>query len=149
MGLPLVGPPTQGRLAVRKCRALLRWGDEELVVAKDAAEIDLDMFAVDPGIGYPVAAFQVKQAEAECCMTYKIYSLEEAPRLLRTLSGGGYFSGADTSLDSRVEIWTDDAATVDGFEGLRAAQMNFPPTCVLRFENGRLVDVSSPIPALL
>ncbi len=138
-----IGPPTEGRLAVRQCRALLRWGDEELLVAKDAAEIDLDMFGIDPGIGYPVAAFQVKQREAECCMTYKIYSLEEPPRLLRTLNGGGYFSGADTNLDSEVEIWTDDAAAVDGFEGFRASLEGFPPTCVLRFEAGRLVDVSS------
>jgi hypothetical protein len=138
-----VGPPVQGRLAVRKCRAILAWADDELTVAADAAEIDLDMFGIDPGLGHLVAAFQIKHTEAECCMTYKIYSLEQPPQLLRTLRGGGYFSGADSNLDSRVEIWTDDAAAVDGFEGFRVAQMQFPPTCVLRFEHGRLLDVSS------
>ena len=138
-----VGPPKQAALAVRTCRAFLSWGDEQLVVAKEAAEIDLDLFGVDPGVGEPVAAFQIKQAEAECCMTYKIYSLEEPPRLLRTLQGGGYFSGADSNFEGRVEIWTDDAAAVDGFEGLRASHMQFPPACVLRFDHGRLLDVSS------
>ena len=138
-----VGPPTRAALAVRTCRAVLSWGDEQLVVAEDAAEIDLDVFGVDPGIGHPVAAFQIKKSEGECCMTYKIYSLDEPPSLLRTLTGGGYFNGADSNLDSLVEIWTDDVAVVDGFEGLRAAQMQFPPTCVLRFEHGRLLDVSS------
>src|SRR5579864_1712452 len=103
-----VGPPTRAALAVRRCHAVLSWGDEELVVAQDAAEIDLDLFGVDPGVGEPVAAFQIKEAEAECCMTYKIYSLEEPPRLVRTLRGGGYFSAADSNFDSRVEIWTDD-----------------------------------------
>jgi len=138
-----VGPPTRAALAVRRCHAVLSWGDEELVVAQDAAEIDLDLFGVDPGVGEPVAAFQIKEAEAECCMTYKIYSLEEPPRLVRTLRGGGYFSAADSNFDSRVEIWTDDAAAVDRFEGLRASRMQFPPTCVLRFDHGRLLDVSS------
>lgn len=76
-------------------------------------------------------------------MAYEVYSLEEPPRLLRSLRGGNYFRGADSNLDGQVEIWTDDAAAVDNFEGLRAAQMQFPPTCVLRYEHGRLVDVSS------
>src|SRR5579872_2831389 len=102
-----VGPPTRAALSARTCRAVLSWGDKELVVAKDAAEIDLDLFGVDPGIGNPVAAFQVKETEAECCMTYKIYSLEEPPRLLGVLRGGGYFRGVDTNLDGHVEIWTD------------------------------------------
>ena len=138
-----VGPPIRGALAARKCRAALGWNDQELVVAEDVTEIDLDMFGVDLGIGHPIAAFQIKKSEAECCMTYKIYSLESPPRLLRTLRGGGYFNGADSNLNGQVEIWTDDAAAVDGFEGLRVSQMQFPPTCILRFDNGRLIDVSS------
>src|SRR5437868_5422498 len=90
-----------------------------------------------------MAAFQIKKNATECCMTYKIYSLEKPPRLLRTLRGGGFFNGADTNLDSHLEIWTDDAAAVDGFEGFRVSQLQFPPTCVLRFEDSRLLDVSS------
>jgi len=138
-----VGPPTRGGLAGRSCRALLSWDDQEIVVARDVAELDLDLFAADLGLGYPVAAFQIKKSAAACCMTYKIYSLQNPPQLLRALRGGGYFSAADTNLDGQVEIWTDDAATVDGFEGLTLAQIQFPPTCVLRFNHDRLVDVSS------
>jgi hypothetical protein len=138
-----VGPPTNGGLAERSCRAVLSWDDQELVVASGAAEIDLDLFAADLGTSYPVAAFQIKRTAAECCMTYKIYSLRKSPQLLRTLRGGGYFSAADTNLDGQVEIWTADVAAVDGFEGFRASQVQFPPTCVLRFEDGRLLDVSS------
>lgn len=128
---------------MRKCGASLSWGDEELVIAKDVSEIDLDMLGVDLGIGHPVAAFQIRTNGADCCMTYDIYSLDEPPQLLRTVRGGSYFKGADTNLDGRVEIWTDDTAAVDGFEGFRASQMQFLPTSVLRFDNGRLLDVSS------
>lgn len=138
-----VGPPINGKLAGRSCRAILRWDDQELVVARDAAEIDLDMFGVDLGTGHLVVAFQIKKTASDCCMTYKIYSLEKPPQLLRTLHGGSSFNGADTNLNGQVEIWTDDAAVVDGFEGLRASQFQFPPTCVLRFDHDRLIDVSS------
>lgn len=138
-----IGPPSQGELAIRSCRAILSWDTHDLVVANNAAEIDLDMFGVEVGTGEAVVAFQVKQAESECCMRYLIYSLQKPPQLLRTIVGARYFSAADTNLDGQVEIWTDDAAAVDGFEGLRASQLEFPPVCVLRFEDGRLVDVSS------
>ena len=137
-----VGPPTQGALATRTCRASISWDDQELVVAERADEVDLDLFGADLGDG-PVAAFQVKNSSAECCMTYRIYSLSSPPRLLRTLHGGAYFSAADSSLNGQVEIWTDDAAAVDGFEGLRLAQLQFLPACVLSFRDGKLLDVSS------
>ncbi|HTM90372.1 MAG TPA: hypothetical protein VL155_19360 [Terriglobales bacterium] len=74
-----VGPPTRGGLAGRSCRALLSWDDQEIVVARDVAELDLDLFAADLGLGYPVAAFQIKKSAAACCMTYKIYSLQNPP----------------------------------------------------------------------
>jgi hypothetical protein len=139
-----VGPPIQGDLAAaRVCRASLSWSAQEIVIADQAAEVDLDIFGVDLGDGVPVAAFQIKSSEAECCMTYKIYSLKDPPQLLRTLHGGTYFSGIDRDLTGQVEIWTDDAAAVDGLEGLRVAGLHFPPTCVLRFEEGKLLDVSS------
>jgi len=138
-----VGPPTQGALATRICRATVGWGQQQLVVAGQAAEIDLDLLGADLGDGVPVAAFQVKNSAADCCMTYKIYSLNNPPRLRRTLQGGAYFSGADSNLNGQVEIWTDDAAAVDGFEGLHLSQLPFLPTCVLSFRDGDLLDVSS------
>jgi hypothetical protein len=75
-------------------------------------------------------------------MQYQIYSLEKPPRLLRTITGGDYFSAADTDLDGQVEIWTHDASGVDGFEGLSLAEMDSPPAVILRFSHGELLDVS-------
>ncbi len=130
-------------LATRVCEATLNWNQQELAVATNAAELDVDVFGADLGLGMPVAAFQVKKSDAECCMAYEIYSLQKPPRLLRTITGGNFFSASDTDLDGRVEIWTADAAAVDGFENLTFGEFDFAPTVVLRFERGRLVDVSS------
>jgi hypothetical protein len=101
------------------------------------------MFGVDLDHNEPFAAFQIKKSQMQCCMMYQIYSLEDPPRLLRTITGGQFFSAADRDLDGRVEIWTDDAAAVDGFEGLRLSEIEFLPRYVIRFEQGRLLDVSS------
>jgi hypothetical protein len=130
-------------LATRVCEATLNWNQQELVVATNAADLDVDVFGVDLGLGMPVVAFQVKKSDAECCMAYEIYSLQKPPRLLRTITGGNFFSGSDTDMDGRVEIWTADAAAVEGFENLALGEFDFAPTVVLRFERGRLVDVSS------
>jgi hypothetical protein len=46
-------------------------------------------------------------------------------------------------LDGRVEIWSHDAVAVAGFETFVLGELNAPPTIVLRFEGGRLLDVSS------
>jgi len=138
-----VGPQRNGELSTRTCQASISWADQRLFVANDAAQIDLDAFGVDmDGLG-PVAAFQIKRPYAQCCMAYQIYSLDIPPRLLRTINGGQWFRAADTDLDGRVEIWTDEAAVLDGFEGFRLADIQFVPLIVLRFEQGQLLDVSS------
>lgn len=76
-------------------------------------------------------------------MAYEIYSLKQPPVLLRRIVGGEFFSAADTDLDGRIEIWTDDAAAVDGFENFKLSDLDFVPPIVLRFARGRLLDVSS------
>jgi hypothetical protein len=91
----------------------------------------------------PVVAIQVKKSRAECCMEYRIYSLHDPPVILRSIAGGAYFSAADTDLDGRIEIWTDDAASVDGFENFRLRDLGFAPPVVLRFSRGKLLDASS------
>jgi hypothetical protein len=63
--------------------------------------------------------------------------------LLHTITGGEFFSASDTDLDGDVEIWTNDAAAVDGFEKLTASELDFAPTVVLRFTHDRLLDVSA------
>lgn len=130
-------------LAARSCDAAISWGDQSLVVAAGASQLDIDAFDVDLGVGAPVVALQVKKAKADCCMEYKIYSLREPPVMLRSITGGAFFSAADTDLDGRVEIWADDAAAVDGFEHLRLRDLDFAPPMVLRFMRGRLLDASS------
>jgi hypothetical protein len=138
-----VGATRKGALAVRSCEATLNWNDQKLAVATDIPVLDLDAFGVDVGLGVPVAAFQTKKSKDDCCMTYQIYSLQKPPKLLRTLTGGSFFDAADTDLDGQVEIWTDDAAAVNGTDNLTLAELDFAPPMVLRFEKGKLLDVSS------
>jgi hypothetical protein len=138
-----VGATRNLELAARACAATLSWSDQSMIVASDTAELDLDAFGVDLGLGAPVAAFQVKKSKADCCMEYKIYSLRMPPVLLHSIRGGDFFSAADTDLDGKVEIWTDDAAAVDGFENLRLNSLDFAPPVVLRFTRGRLLDASA------
>ena len=76
-------------------------------------------------------------------MEYRIYSLRQPPVLLHSITGGEYFSAADTDLDGRVEIWTNDAASVDGFENFHLRDLDFAPPVVLRFVRGKLLDASS------
>src|SRR5580704_2086336 len=138
-----VGAARSGALDSRVCAAELSWDDQNFAVAGSASQADVDAFGVDLGMGAPVAAIQVKKSKSECCMEYKIYSLRAPPVLLRNITGGQFFSAADTDLDGRVEIWTNDAASVEGFENLRLADLDFAPPVVLRFERGRLLNASS------
>jgi hypothetical protein len=131
-------------LAARACNAELSWGDQNLVVASGVSVTDIDAFGVDIGLGVPVAALQVKKSKEDCCMEYNIYSLHAPPILLRRITGGSVFGAADTDLDGRIEIWTDDAAAVEGFENLRLRDLDFAPPVILRFSReGRLLDASA------
>lgn len=130
-----------GELATRGCDAVLSWSNKNLTVATNAAQVDVDEFGGDVGLGGPVVAFQVKKNEADCCREYQVYSLTEPPRLLQKITGGESFSAADTDLDGRVEIWTDDAAATNGIEGLTLGEL-VPPPIILRFSRGKLLDVS-------
>lgn len=138
-----VGPARFEDLESRVCAASLGWGDQTLAITDSASETDVDAFGVDLGVGTPVAALQVKKSKSDCCMEYRIYSLRAPPVLLRTITGGEIFSAADTDLDGRVEIWTDDGAAVEGFENLRLRDLDFAPPVILRFVRGKLLDASS------
>ncbi len=138
-----VGHAKNGDFSRRVCRATLVWDKQDLPVVPEAAQVDIDVLGVDLGQDMPVVAFQVKKSDADPSMAYEIYSLQKPPRLLRTISGGDFFSAADTDLDGRIEIWTADAGAVDGFEHLYLGEFDFAPTIVMRFEGHRLRDVSS------
>ena len=138
-----VGAARSEGFAKRVCEGALLWDKGKLVVATEVAQMDLDAFGIDLGLGSPVASLQFKKADAECCMTLQIYSLRKPPKLLRTVTGGGFFHTADTDLDGQVEIWTSDAASLKSFEGTEAGLPDAPPAVVLRFVRGHLWDVSS------
>ena len=138
-----VGATKAGSFAQHTCDATIGWNRDVTPVAQKSSQIDIDVMGADLGLNTPVVAFQVKNSALDRLMTYKVYSLEKPPRLLRTITGGDFFSAADTNLGGRNEIWTDDAGAVDGFEGLPLSSFDFAPTVVLRFEKQRLIDVSS------
>jgi hypothetical protein len=138
-----IGAQKDSGFSTRSCHGTLSWGKQKLVVADDVAQLDLDMFGVELGSGRPVAAFTIAKSNDECCMTYQIYSLNEPPQLLRTITGGGFFEAADTDLDGEVEIWTEDSGALSGFEGLALGEIEFVPTYVLRLDHDRLLDASS------
>src|SRR6266481_6509434 len=138
-----VGAAKKGGFGARLCEAAMSWDQHNEVVTTNAFQLDVDAFGVDLGMGVPVVTLQVKKSSADCCMTYLIYSLQKPSRLLRTITGGDFFSAADTDLDGRVEIWSHDAAAVSGFETFVLGELDAAPTSVLRFEGRRLLDVSS------
>jgi hypothetical protein len=138
-----VGAARREGFARRECEAALLWDKGKVTVTTGVAQVDLDAFGVDAGLGAPVAAFQVRKSNSDCCMTLQLYSLRKPPKMLRTITGGSFFKTADTDLDGQVEIWTDDAAALEGFENPIGGRSDLAPTVVLRFEHGRLVDVGS------
>jgi hypothetical protein len=138
-----VDPMRQGSFAERACEAKLIWKREEIPVASDVGKVGIDVLGADLGFGKPVVAFQIDKSGAGSNLTYQIYSLSKPPHLLYTITGGNTYRAADTDMDGRIEIWTDDAAAANNFEGVPGADLDFPPTVVLRFEKGRLVDVGS------
>jgi hypothetical protein len=143
-----VGPPKlQTGFASRACQAKLRWNNQELLIAPDASQVDVDLMGADLGFRAPVAALQIKQTDADPLMRYEIYSLAKPPQKLRTLSGGDYFRAADTNLDGQIEIWTHDAGAVSGFENIPLSAFDFPPAMALRFEKQKLMDVSAEFPS--
>jgi hypothetical protein len=142
-----VGALKETGIARRACQAKLSWDNQELLLVSEAWQVDVDLMNVDLGFGSPVAALQIKESEVDPLMTYEIYSLSKPPRKLRTITGADFFRAGDTILDGQIEIWTRDAGAVNGFEGIRLSAFEFAPTIALRFEDQRLIDVSSEFPS--
>jgi hypothetical protein len=129
--------------AGRVCEAKLNWGKKDLLVEPKAWQLDVDAMGIDLGLGAPVVAFQIRKSDIDQLAKYEIYTLKEPPRLLRTITGGSSYSATDTDLDGRIEIWTNDAEAVNGFENIPLNALDFAPPVVLRFEQKQLIDVSS------
>lgn len=135
-----VNAAKSGGLATRMCEATLTSEGQDVAVASGVWEADLDVFGADIGLGTPVATFQIKKAEEDCCTEYVIYSLQKPPQLLRTLIGGASIRASDIDLDGRIEVWTDDSAAMSGLENLSASELSSPPLVALRFEHNQLLD---------
>ncbi len=138
-----VGARRAEGFAERACQATLSWNGRDLVVEPAAWAVDVDAMGVELGLGAPTLALQVRATDHDAEMKYEIYSLAKPPARLREITGGDWYAAADTDLDGRVEIWTDDASAVDGLEGIPLGDFDHPPTVVLRFENKRLIDVGA------
>jgi hypothetical protein len=138
-----VGAVRNGQFSARACGARLTWNNQELLAVPDAWEVDVDLLGADVGLDTPVVAFNIKKSDIDSQSVYQLYSLKKPPQLLRNLTGGASYSAADTDMDGLVEIWTDDARAVDGFDRLPLASLDFAPAVVLRFEDRQLLDVSS------
>lgn len=138
-----VGADKVQGFATHSCAAELRFDKKTITVAERAAEVDLDMLDASLDESGPVAAFQIKQSDTSCCVTYRVYGLKRGPQLVSELSGGSHFVAKDVPLDGKIELWTDDAAAVNGFDGISLSQLDFVPTYVLRFYDGRWYNVSS------
>lgn len=133
----------EGSFAERTCAAKLVSKGQEIHVASDVGQVGIDVLGADLGFGSPVVAFQIDTSGAGFNRTYQIYSLSKSPQLLYTITGGSSYRAADTDMHGHIEIWTDDAAAVDNFERGPSVDFDSPPTVVLRFEKGRLVDVGA------
>jgi hypothetical protein len=138
-----VGASRSAEFAGRLCDAKLYWGKQEFLVEPKAWQVDVDAMGIDLGLGSPVVTFQIQKLDIDRLVRYDIYSLKEPPHLLRTITGGDRYSASDTPLEGRIEIWTNDAEAVTGFENIPLSALDFAPPVVLRFEQRRLVDVGS------
>ena len=137
-----VGSVPKAGFATRMCRAKVNWNKQELVIEPGAWQINVDAMGIDLGLGAPVVAFVINRSDIDRFAKYEIYSLKTPPRELRTITGGDDYFAADTDLDGRIEIWTHDAAAVDGFENIPFGTLDFPPMEVLRFEQRKLIEVN-------
>jgi len=137
-----VGPPVSGGFSARACSASLILEGAVVTAVAPTAQVDIDVLGADLGFGVPVVAFQVRRADDTWRASYVIYSLDKNPRLLATITGGDLYRASDADFDKRVAIWTTDAAAVNGFDDLTYADLD-APTIVLRYEHGRLMDVSA------
>jgi hypothetical protein len=138
-----VGPTTSGGFAQKICSASLEWEKQTLPVESGVAKVDVDLLGAEIGLNTPVVAFEIRPADGDATSSYRIYSLEKPPRLLRTISGAANYNAADVGLDGRVAIWTDDAGAWDGIDGLSVSSFAAMPMMVLRFEDGKLVDAGA------
>lgn len=138
-----VAASKKSQFAARTCDAQINWGGGNVTIASDVSQADIDVMGVDLGFDSLVIAFQIKSSDTDPHIRYEIYSLTGPPKLLRTITNEDYFSAADTRLNGSIEIWTTDAAAVDGFENLPRAAFDVPPAMILRFEDKKLIDVSS------
>ena len=75
--------------------------------------------------GKPDAVIETHPVRGECCWNYYIFSLGDAPGLIREFSTSVALNFEDKLGDGKVEIWTRDFA-FDGVENIPHAESPFP-----------------------
>jgi hypothetical protein len=138
-----VAPVKSGAFATRACEAELRSGTNRTVAVPSATQIDIDVLGADLGFGLPVVAFVVQPTQGDPRKNYEIWSLEKKPRSLHTLSGENSYRASDAAFNGQVAIWTTDSVAMQPFENPSHTDDLSPPNVALRFDHGRLLDVSS------
>jgi hypothetical protein len=132
-----------GGFATKSCEAVLSRAGHRTSAVPSAGAIDIDVLGADLGFGVPVIALDVRETENDSRSSYEIWTLENQPRLLTTLTGGDSYRAVDADLNGYVAVWTSDASAAEAFDGLTRSDFASPPTVVLRFEHGKLEDVSA------
>ena len=138
-----IGPSRIGQLATRACAAELVKNNRTFPLATNVTKLGIDVFAIDLGRATPVIGLETQESDAPCCFEYRIFNLDAPTKPIRTIHGGDSFHASDSDLDGQVEIWTHDSAAIDGFEGLSLAEFDAPPTIILRYSRGKLLDVNA------
>jgi hypothetical protein len=135
-----VAPVKSGAFATRACQAEVLWGTHRTIVVPSALQIDIDVLGTDLGFGIPVVAFVVQPTQDDPRKTYEIWSLDKKPRILHTFTGENSYRAVDADFNGQVAIWTTDSAATQALDDPTDLS---PPTVALKFEHGRLFDVSS------
>ena len=119
----VIGKGGMGEKTLAACR---EYGAVYLHAIGGAAQIDLDLFGVELSKDGAVAAFQIRKTMDDCCASYRIYSLEKTPRLLRTITGGSVFTAAHRSWSSAPGTPIEDGPAGSSSTGIawrRCARM--------------------------
>jgi hypothetical protein len=96
-----VGAAKNRGFAAHSCAATLTWDKEELLVASEVSQLDLDAFGIDLGDGVPVAAFKEKKSHTDRLHHLRLTKI----KLLETVWAYLYSGREQDAWHSLAEMW--------------------------------------------